>query len=81
MAKGKTWETEQEKRIVSDIEQFYQNVKEVKLTKENEYVLELAKQYCEDTKFFLQKKDYVTAFGAINYAHGLIDAFRKKRKE
>lgn len=67
----------EEERIVSDIEQFYANVKEVKRTADNAYVLDLAAQYCEDTKYFLEKKDYVTAFGAINYAHGLIDAFRK----
>lgn len=65
-------------RIESDIRQFYGNVKEVKVGKGNEYAVSLARQYCEDTKYFLEKKDYVTAFGAINYAHGLIDAFRKK---
>jgi uncharacterized protein len=65
-------------RILSDIEQFHANVKEVAETPDNAYVLQLARQYCEDTKYFLEKKDYVTAFGAINYAHGLIDAFRKK---
>ncbi len=68
-------------RILSDIEQFYQNITEVRKTKENGYALELAAQYCEDTKYFLEKKDYVTAFGCINYAHGLLDAFRKKREE
>ncbi len=66
-------------RILSDIEQFYANVKEVKRTGENAHVLDLAGQYCEDTKYFLEKKDYITAFGAINYAHGLIDAFRKAK--
>jgi hypothetical protein len=68
-------------RIESDIEQFYANVKEVGKTPQNAYALELAAQYCEDTKYFLAKKDYVTAFGCINYAHGLLDAFRKKREE
>ena len=67
-------------RILSDIGQFHQNIKQVKVTKENGYALELAHQYCEDTKYFLEKKDYVTAFGCINYAHGLLDAFRKKRE-
>ncbi len=67
-------------RIRSDIDQFYSNAEEVKRTPENGYVLDLAAQYCEDTKYFLGKKDYVTAFGAINYAHGLIDAFRKAKK-
>ncbi|MFA5108144.1 MAG: DUF357 domain-containing protein [Candidatus Micrarchaeia archaeon] len=75
------WEKVQQERCLSDIKQFYENVKEVKRTASNSYVLDLASQYCEDTKFFLEKKDYVTAFGAINYAHGLIDAFRKKAKE
>ena len=68
-------------RILSDIEQFYANVKEVPRTAQNAYILDLASKYCEDTKYFLQKKDYVTAFGAINYAHGLIDAFRKANEK
>ncbi|MDE1798712.1 MAG: DUF357 domain-containing protein [Candidatus Micrarchaeota archaeon] len=70
-----------EERILSDIEQFYANVKEVPRTPANAYVLDLAAQYCEDTKYFLAQKDYVTAFGAINYAHGLIDAFRKAHEK
>lgn len=73
------WEARQEARCVSDIDQFYTNIKEVKESEDNKYILDLARRYCEDTKFFLEKKDYVTAFGSINYAHGLIDAFRKKR--
>ena len=71
----------QRARCISDIEQFYSNVKEVRRTAENAHVLDLAAQYCEDTKYFLGKKDHVTAFGAINYAHGLIDAFRKAKGE
>ncbi|VVB56770.1 Uncharacterised protein [uncultured archaeon] len=71
----------QRARCLSDIEQFYSNVKEVKRTAENAHILDLATQYCEDTKWFLEKKDYVTAFGAINYAHGLIDAYRKAKGE
>jgi len=65
-------------RIESDIRQFHENVGEVKITDETEDVVEMARQYCEDTLYFLGKKDYVTAFGCINYAHGLIDAYRKK---
>ncbi len=67
----------EKERIQSDIKQFYANVKKVKLTPENSTVIELAKKYCEDTKYFLEKKDFVTAFGCINYAHGLIDAYLK----
>ena len=79
MTKKQTYMEEQAARCISDIEQFYTNVKEVPRTAENAYILELATQYCEDTKYFLLKKDYVTAFGAINYAHGLIDAYRKAK--
>lgn len=68
-------------RVESDIVQFYENAKEVKRTAANARILELAAQYCEDTKYFLGKGDLVTAFGCINYAHGLIDAFRKAKGE
>ena len=81
MAARKTTVKSEQERIESDILQFYQNVKEVKETPETRDVIDLARRYCEDTKYFLGKKDYVTAFGCINYAHGLIDAYRKKWKE
>ena len=68
-------------RIESDIRQFHENVGEVKENDETRDVIEMAKQYCEDTKYFLEKRDYVTAFGCINYAHGLIDAYRKKWRD
>lgn len=67
-------------RIESDIAQFHENVKEVKITEETAEVVELAKKYCEDAKYFLERKDFITAFGCINYAHGLIDAFRKMKR-
>ena len=77
----KTDARSEKERIESDIEQFHSNVKEVKITDDTRDVIEMAKQYCEDTKYFLEKKDYVTAFGCINYAHGLIDAYRKKWRD
>ncbi len=39
--------------------------------------VELAKQYYKDSKYYLEKKDYFTAFGCINYAHGLLDSILK----
>jgi hypothetical protein len=79
--KGKTETKSEKERIESDIAQFYENVGEVKIAPDTADVVNLAKRYCEDTKYFLEKKDYVTAFGCINYAHGLIDAYRKKWRE
>lgn len=82
MAKAANKSSKSEKeRIESDIVQFHENVKGVKTTPENAEVMDLANRYCDDTKYFLEKKDYVTAFGCINYAHGLIDAFRKMKQK
>jgi len=36
--------------------------------------LQMAKSYFEDAKYYKAKGDYVTAFAALNYAHGFIDA-------
>ncbi|NYZ76187.1 DUF357 domain-containing protein [Candidatus Micrarchaeota archaeon] len=65
---------DEERRIRDDIEQFYKSVKDVREAPE---IVELATRYCKDAQFYLDKKDYVTAFGCINYAHGLIDAVKK----
>lgn len=69
----------QKSRIESDIAQFYENLPEAIEAGANDELVDVAKRYCEDTKYYLEKKDYVTAFGCINYAHGLIDAWRKFR--
>ena len=36
--------------------------------------LDMATRYYDDAKFFKKKDDYVLAYGAINYAHGWLDA-------
>jgi hypothetical protein len=64
---------DEEKRVREDIELFYKSVKDVKDAPE---IVELATRYCKDAQFYLERKDYVTAFGCINYAHGLIDAVK-----
>ena len=64
-------------RIETDLHKFEESIKELKPTKENEHIIELAKQYYSDTKYFMEKGDLITAFGSIVYAHGLIDALKK----
>jgi hypothetical protein len=64
-------------RIQKDIAMFEENVKKTKTTKNNQKIIELATQYFEDSKYYLEKKDFFTAFGCINYAHGLLDAIIK----
>ncbi|MCC7569725.1 DUF357 domain-containing protein [Candidatus Micrarchaeota archaeon] len=66
-----------EQRIIDDIDLIEGVIKEIEVkNKETERIIDLAKRYTQDTSFFLEKKDMVTAFGSINYAHGLLDALR-----
>jgi uncharacterized protein len=71
-------------RIEKDIVMFEENINRIHektLTDRQKKILELASQYYEDTKYYTQKKDYFTAFGCINYAHGLLDALLKTKNK
>jgi len=48
--------------------------KDVDLKVVGEDFLDMAKRYYEDAKHFKEKGDVVTAFAALNYAHGFLDA-------
>jgi hypothetical protein len=67
-------------RIKKDIVMFEENLdklkqKDISLLKDERVVL--GTQYYEDAKYYLKKKDFFTAFGCINYGHGLLDAILK----
>ena len=64
-------------RIEKDIVMFEENIKKIKDKDIDRKILELAKQYYEDSRYYLKKKDYFTAFGCINYGHGLLDSLIK----
>jgi hypothetical protein len=64
-------------RIKKDIAMFEENIKKTKTHKNQKKIIELANQYFEDSKYYLEQKDFFTAFGCINYAHGLLDAILK----
>lgn len=69
-----------ETRIKKDIVMFEENLQKIQqrgIYGEQNKIVELASQYYEDTKYYLEKKDYFTAFGCINYAHGLLDSIIK----
>ncbi|MBN1861383.1 MAG: DUF357 domain-containing protein [Candidatus Thermoplasmatota archaeon] len=71
-------------RTEKDIVMFEENIKRIHqntITETQKKILELATQYYQDTKYYAQKKDYFTAFGCINYAHGLLDALLKTQDE
>ncbi len=40
------------------------------------YVLDTAKRYVEDAKYYLKKEDPSTALTSVSYAEGLLDALR-----
>jgi len=70
-------------RIKKDITLFEESVTELdslSRASNEEEVIELAKGYYEDTKYYLEKGDYFTAFGCINYAHGLLDGIKRKKE-
>jgi len=67
-------------RIEKDIVMFEENLQQINqdnINDQQKKILELATQYYEDAKYYLEKKDYFTAFGCINYGHGLLDAILK----
>lgn len=66
-------------RIQKDIDLFKLNLKELdkKNFKYKTKVVELATQYYNDSIYYLSKNDFFTAFGCINYGHGLLDAIIK----
>jgi len=64
-------------RIKKDITMFEENIKKTKNIKNKVKIIELACQYFEDSKYYLEKNDLFTSFGCINYAHGLLDAIIK----
>jgi len=67
-------------RIEKDIVMFDENLlktKDLNLSDSQKKTIELASQYFEDSKYYLNKKDFFTSFGCINYAHGLLDAIIK----
>lgn len=66
-------------RIKKDIELFTKNIKEVEsieVSVREEKIVEMARNYSQDTNYYLEKRDNYTAFGCITYAHGLLDAIR-----
>ncbi len=64
-------------RVKKTVSLFHENIKlmqGVELSKDEKIVVELAKMYASDCDSWIKKKDYVTAFSGIEYAHGLLDA-------
>ena len=66
-------------RIIIDIEKFDESLKKIEsieFTAKEEEIVERAKSYKEDSSYYLEKRDEITSFGCITYAHGLLDAIK-----
>ena len=50
-------------------------MKSIKVNGEEEKIIKMAKNYRNDAQYYLEKI-YLTSFGCITYAHGLLDAIR-----
>ncbi|MBR2857846.1 DUF357 domain-containing protein [bacterium] len=72
-------ELESPEKIAKDIAKLERNLNQVSnITfegKEKE-VYDRAIDYWNDSKYYLEKEDMRTAFGCIEYSHGLLDALR-----
>ncbi len=70
---------ESKEKISIDIAKLERNLKQVEdidfVGKEKE-VYDRAVDYMNDSKYYLSKEDMRTAFGCIEYSHGLLDALR-----
>jgi len=67
-------------RIQKDITMFEENIETLQKTNPDLLAdprVKMASDYYHDAQFYLEKKDYFTAFGCINYGHGLLDALIK----
>jgi hypothetical protein len=74
---------EEVKRIKKDVNLFAKNIKElesIKISDSEEKIVEMARSYSNDTIYYMEKNDNLTAFGCITYAHGLLDAIRLLHK-
>ncbi len=70
---------EYQERISKDIDLLSKNLKEIdsiELKLVEKEILDRAKSYRDDAWYYLEKKDFMTSFGCITYAHGLIDSLR-----
>ena len=66
-------------KILKDIDKLDANLKEIQgidFTEKEKEAISRAKDYLEDCKYYLEKRDEITSFECISYSHGLIDTLR-----
>jgi hypothetical protein len=73
----KTISKERLEKEFARTEQAFKVVRVIVKTKESEELFDSAKRYYNDAKYFRDKGDFASAFGALNYAFGLLDGGAK----
>ncbi len=68
----------QRERIEKDIQEFFAKISN---SSADQDVKDIAIRYANDASYYLERGDYFTAWGCINYAFGLIDAFKYSSKK
>jgi hypothetical protein len=66
-------------RILIDIDKLeasFKEIKNIQFSDDEKKVIERAKDYRDDCKYYLENGDEVTSFGCITYSHGLIDGLK-----
>ena len=62
------------KAYILNVEQVLENINIESLDEKQRRILELARSYLHDAKYYYENRDYITALSCIAYAEGLIDS-------
>jgi hypothetical protein len=69
-----------EERLQKEFDRMKRALESIELktkNKEASELIEMASRYYEDAKYFKERGDFASAFGALNYAFGMLDACAK----
>ncbi len=64
------------KAYILNVEQFLEEARREALPPEAAEIVELAKSYLSDSRYYFERGDYFTSLACIAYAEGLLDALR-----
>lgn len=62
------------KLVANELSKLEQVMNGIKVMEGGKEVVELARSYLEDSKYFFRRKEYLKAFELVNYIWGLLDA-------
>ncbi|MCW1303469.1 MAG: DUF357 domain-containing protein [Candidatus Nanoarchaeia archaeon] len=60
--------------VANELSKLEQVMNGMKVMEGGKEVMELARSYLEDSKYFFKRREYLKAFELVNYIWGLLDA-------